>query len=724
MSAKIFDNAQALVQDLLDKLDKKIVFGSGFGRPAHILNELYRRAVADPTIELTIITGLLVERPRGSSDMESRFIDPFVERVFGSLPDMDFVRPYKKGTLPDNINVIEIFMSAGSAMNSPYAQQQYIYSNFTFWFRDMVSNGCNVFGHELCFREVDGERQYSMSSEAFVRDALLRLEAERKKGKKIALVAQVNQEMPFMFNDAIVEESCYDFILDNRDCDHTLLGVPSQVVETNDYMIGLHASSLLPDGGTLQIGIGSLGDAITYGLILRQRKNEEYLAALEELGTLDANKELIEEIGCTKPFEKGIYGATEMFADGFRHLFDAGILKREVYDDVNLQQLLNDDKIQPEITMAALDELVDAGVINAELTQQDVDYLKKFGFFKADVSFDGQQLTASDGTSIEANLNSQVARNEIEHHCLGERLAPGIVLHAGFFLGPQAMYEALRTKPEADLKKISMTNISHVNQLYRCEEIARLQRANARFMNTTIMTTLLGAACSDGLDDGRKVSGVGGQYNFVAMAHALDDGRSVLMCRSTRSKDGKVSSNIVWNYGHTTIPAHMRDIVVTEYGIADVRGKSEKDVIATLLNITDSRFQDELLEQAKEAKKIPQDYEIPAQFRDNTPQKLARITGKMRKKGLLPKFPFGTDFTHEELILAGVLKNLKKKLASKTEIFKLLAGAVEATMHDTKAAMPYLKRMGLDNPSSIKDTAMQKLLLSELEHAGILKAEP
>ena len=60
------------------------------------------------------------------------------------------------------------------------------------------------------------------------------------------------------------------------------------------------------------------------------------------------------------------------------------------------------------------------------------------------------------------------------------------------------------------------------------EEIARLQRQKARFINTTVMVSLLGAACSDGLEDGRKISGVGGQYNFVAMAHALDDARSVV----------------------------------------------------------------------------------------------------------------------------------------------------------------------------------------------------
>ena len=74
------------------------------------------------------------------------------------------------------------------------------------------------------------------------------------------------------------------------------------------------------------------------------------------------------------------------------------------------------------------------------------------------------------------------------------------------------------------------------------------------------------------LEDGRVVSGVGGQYNFVAQGHALHDARSILILRSWRESGGEVSSNIVWEYGHCTIPRHLRDIVITEYGIADLRG--------------------------------------------------------------------------------------------------------------------------------------------------------
>jgi acyl-CoA hydrolase len=112
--------------------------------------------------------------------------------------------------------------------------------------------------------------------------------------------------------------------------------------------------------------------------------------------------------------------------------------------------------------------------------------------------------------------------------------------------------------------------------------------------------TLLGAGVADQLEDGRVLSGVGGQYNFVAQGHALEGGRSILLLRSWREAGGEVSSNLFWTYGHCTIPRHLRDIVVTEYGIADLRGQTDSGDCA-LLAISDSRFQPGLIEQAKKA---------------------------------------------------------------------------------------------------------------------------
>ena len=134
--------------------------------------------------------------------------------------------------------------------------------------------------------------------------------------------------------------------------------------------------------------------------------------------------------------------------------------------------------------------------------------------------------------------------------------------------------------PPEQIARIQMMPVSFTNELYGDEAAKRRARVDARFVNNAMMATLMGAAVSDGLEDGQVVSGVGGQYNFVAQAFALQGARSVLALEATRQAGAKTLSNIRWNYGHTTIPRHLRDVFVTEYGVADTRGKSDAETIA------------------------------------------------------------------------------------------------------------------------------------------------
>ena len=200
-----------------------------------------------------------------------------------------------------------------------------------------------------------------------------------------------------------------------------------------------------------------------------------------------------------------------------------------------------------------------------------------------------------------------------------KREVDGVLMHAGFFRRLVRIQQGAARHARAERAKLHMTAISFVNELYGGEEEKRRARVKARFINNAMMATLLGAVVSDTLEGGQVVSGVGGQYNFVAQAFALADARSILMLRSTRSGGGRTTSNVLWEYGHTTIPRHLRDIVITEYGIADLRGKSDRDCIAAMLAVTDSRFQDGLLRRAKDAGKIEKQFELPAACRDNTP---------------------------------------------------------------------------------------------------------
>jgi acyl-CoA hydrolase len=293
-----------------------------------------------------------------------------------------------------------------------------------------------------------------------------------------------------------------------------------------------------------------------------------------------------------------------------------------------------------------------------------------------------------------------------------KREVDGAIAHAAFFLGPKSFYRALREMPEPERAKFQMKAVSFTNQLYGDEEAKRVARVNARFINNAMTATLLGEAASDTLEDGRVVSGVGGQHNFVAQALALTSARSILTLKATRKSAGRVTSNIRWSYSHTTIPRHLRDVFVTEYGVAHLRGKSDAECIAAMLAIADSRFQPELLRQAKDAGKIAKGYEIPVAQRNNSPERIAQALTPLRERGLLPLFPLGTDFTETEQRLIPALALLNEAAQSKRSLLSL---ALRGWRNDsTPGEIAALARLGLEPPKSATDRFYRLLVSAAL----------
>jgi acyl-CoA hydrolase len=409
-------------------------------------------------------------------------------------------------------------------------------------------------------------------------------------------------------------ESAFKFILDGGEADFPLFAPPREPIDFSDYACGLHAATTVTDGGTLQLGIGSLGDAVAQGLVLRHTRNADFQTIMAGL----TQRQPCGDIGGTAPFSEGVYGCSEMFVEALLDLFRAGILKREV---------------------------------------------------------------------------------------------DGVLLHAAFFIGSRAFYRALREMPAADLAKFQMRAVSYVNELYGDEAAKRRARVKGRFINSTMMATALGELISDTLDNGQVVSGVGGQYNFVAQSFALGDARSIVALRSTRRKDGKIQSNIRWTPGHATIPRHLRDVVVTEYGVADLLGKTDRDVVAAMIAVADSRYQPELLRQAKDAGKLEKNFELAPQHRENTPERIERVLKPAREQGLLPPFPFGTDFNETEQRLVETLRRLS--LASSMQLAKFLLTGIGRGAPRTEVR-DCLVRMGLDAPSTLVQRGYRALLRGAL----------
>ena len=626
------------VDEVLARLPAHIHLGMplGLGKPNRFVNALYQRIAQLPERQLTVYTALSLGRPPLGDGLQRRFLEPFIERVFGDYPELDFLADLRKDQLPANIHIQQFFMQPGSLLHSASAQQDYVSSNYSHAARDINAAGLNLVA-QLVAQDPQHPGRLSLSCNPDITLDLLPMIAKRRAaGETILMLGQVHSDLPYMPGDSEVDRQTFDWLIDEEERS-TLFSTPNMPVGFQDHFIGLHASTLVRDGGTLQIGIGSMGDALTAALLARQADNEQYRTLLTDLD-VHYWAPLISREGGVEPFAKGLYGCSEMFVNGLLALSDAGIVRRKVYPSIALQQQAN---------AGTLDETVAQG---------------------------------------------------------------GVSIHGGFFLGPRSFYQRLRDLPRDQLGEFNMTAISYINELYGQEQLKRLQRQDARFINSAFTMTLMGAGVADQLEDGRVLSGVGGQYNFVAQGHALEGARSILILRSCRESGGDISSNIVWQYGHCTIPRHLRDIVITEYGIADLRGQTDAKVIELLLNISDSRFQPGLIEQAQKAGKLAKDFRLDARFTDNTPQRLQAIAA--RHPQLFPEYPLGSDFSSEERDVLRALNWLKSKFKL-TEILQLGKAALDAPQPSEYPQ--HLARMQLTKPEGLKQDLYQRLLLAGLK---------
>ena len=152
-------------------------------------------------------------------------------------------------------------------------------------------------------------------------------------------------------------------------------------------------------------------------------------------------------------------------SDEFIQLYKENILKKRVYDHVGLQRLLNENLISDVVTPATINVLIEHRLINAKLTQADVNFMQQFGILKHGITFQNNHLTLSSGETIIADFTTPSARQEIIDKCLGGTLISGKIIHAGFFFGSVDLYSTLKNLPTDQLQLFEMTTISRTNTL-------------------------------------------------------------------------------------------------------------------------------------------------------------------------------------------------------------------------------------------------------------------
>ena len=638
------EDLDAAAELILQRIPGPLRIGAplGIGKPHRLLNALYDRVAADPQRPMQLYTALSLNPPAPGGGLEGRFLRPFVQRHFGDdFPKLKYVQALQRDALPAHIQVEEFYMQSGALLRSTQAQRNYTSLNYTHAADAVAQRAPNLIVQKVA-REPDGTRLSFSCNNDITQDTL---DAVRRRGlPRPLLVAEVDPQLPWIGGSAAVEPSFFDVVVNPPGPYPRLFGLPRQPVADADYAIGLYASALVRDGGTLQIGIGTLADALCHALVLRHTDNARYRQVLAALDPELATHPAVQECGGLAPFSIGLFGCSEMLNEGFRQLVQCGVIKRKVLDDAALMQRVTDG-------------------------------------------------------SADADDQARLQRD-------------GEYLQGAFYLGSPEFYAWLREMSPEARTGIGMHRISAINQLYGDERLRRLQRREARFFNSCMMATVLGAAVSDALDDGRVVSGVGGQYNFVAMAHALDDARSVLMFRAVRGEAPALHSNVRWNYGHTTIPRHLRDIYLNEYGIADLRGLTDEDCIVGMIGIADAAFQPALLAEAKQAGKLCADVLARPHWQRNRAERVGAALAPFRADGTLPDYPLGSDFTEVEQRLLRALTWLKRNTASTGTKLATVARALLSRDPGDPAS---LQRMALDAPRGIGERMEARLLAYALQ---------
>jgi acetyl-CoA hydrolase len=164
---------------------------------------------------------------------------------------------------------------------------------------------------------------------------------------------------------------------------------------------------------------------------------------------------------------------------------------------------------------------------------------------------------------------------------------------AGFILGTQALYKWVNNNPLIELYPTEYINDPFI--------IAQNDRMVA--LNSAIEVDLTGQVCADSIGP-KFYSGVGGQFDFVYGASRSKGGVPIIALPSTTTlRDGTRVSRIVTmlkqGAGVVTGRNHVR-YVVTEYGTADLYGKSIRQRAQALINIAHPDFRDELKSKATE----------------------------------------------------------------------------------------------------------------------------
>jgi 4-hydroxybutyrate CoA-transferase len=240
------------------------------------------------------------------------------------------------------------------------------------------------------------------------------------------------------------------------------------------------------------------------------------------------------------------------------------------------------------------------------------DVERRIGEYVAELVEDGATLQLGIGSIPDAVLAALTEKRDLGIHTemisdgIMEAIEAGIItgarktIHPGkvigtFALGSQRLYEFLDNNPLFEFHPCDYTNDPFI--------IARNERMIA--INSAIEVDLTGQVCSDSI--GTQIySGFGGQLDFIRGAAYARNGRPIIAMPST-ARGGEVSRIVPTLRPGAGVVTTRADVhyVVTEYGIADLQGKSLRERAEALIRIAHPKFREELTRAARERRLLP-----------------------------------------------------------------------------------------------------------------------
>ena len=223
----------------------------------------------------------------------------------------------------------------------------------------------------------------------------------------------------------------------------------------------------------------------------------------------------------------------------------------------------------------------------------------------ADMVPDGACLQMGVGALPNLVCGNLMTRNDLGIHT--EALCPGMVdlMEAGvvtnrrkaldrglsvytFAMGQKRMYDFLDENPSVRSYPVDYVNDPRV--------IAQNDRVIS--VNATLQVDLTGACNAEHLL-GHQFSASGGQLDFVRGAYASKEGKSIIACHATAAK-GKVSRIVARLDGPVTTPRIDTQIIVTEHGWTDLKGRSSTERALALIELAEPAFREDLMRSARE----------------------------------------------------------------------------------------------------------------------------